>query len=179
MTATSVPPTAFTLYDLSGSLGADNEFRDADANCAYYCQIVKQNPLSTKIIRLADWRRPPDVKKEPWTAWLYFTSNETAEGYVKIGTNAEPSPMRDFLRKKTSASSSRYFTGLDSRTYKWKPASRSFHCYDVDERLLARYEYCVDDAVFAKLEIKLGAERMVTEIIATLLLNRHALRRAP
>jgi len=52
-------------------------------------------------------------------------------------------------------------------------------CYDVDERLLARYEYCVDDAVFAKLEIKSGAERMVTEIIATLLLNRHALRRTP
>lgn len=104
MTASSVP-TALTLYDLSGSLGADNEFRDANASCAYYCQIVKQNPLSTKIIRLSDWRRPADLKREPWTAWLYFTSNESAEGYVKIGTNAEPSSMRDFLRKKNPKSS--------------------------------------------------------------------------
>lgn len=95
-------PTVLTLYDLSGSLGSDNEFRDADARSAYYCQIVKENPLSTKIVRLPDWsRRPVNVQREPWTAWLYFTSNETAEGYVKFGTNAEPTPMQEYLLRKS------------------------------------------------------------------------------
>jgi hypothetical protein len=36
----------------------------------------------------------------------------------------------------------------------------------------------VEDDVFAKLDVKTGAESMLTEIVTTLLLNRHAIRRA-
>ncbi|KAF8324576.1 uncharacterized protein EI90DRAFT_3075114 [Cantharellus anzutake] len=148
---------AFTLYDLSGSLTSDNEFRDSEARSAYYCQVLRQNPLSTKIIRMADW--PLQSLKDPASAWLYFTSTDKMEGYIKFG--------------------SRWFTGLDGGKYKWKPASRSLHCYDENERLLAVYEYGVDDVYFAKLDIKQGAEDMVIEIITTLLLNRHNIHRSP
>jgi hypothetical protein len=93
-------PTAFTLYDLSGSLTADNEFRDAEAHCAYYCQIVNHNPLSTKITRLTDWPRQPLAPFiEPWTSWLFFTSNDAMEGYIKFGSR-EPSPMGGYLSKR-------------------------------------------------------------------------------
>ena len=51
-------------------------------------------------------------------------------------------------------------------------------CYDAKDRLLAVYEYGVDDVFFAKLDIKQGAENMVTEIVTTLLLNRHNIHRS-
>lgn len=106
MPSPDIPATAFTLYDLSGSLTTDNEFRDIDASCAYYCQIVKSNPISTKITRLPDWARTsPEPRREPWTAWLYFTSNEIIEGFVKIGTNAEPAPMENYVRRRSPRSS--------------------------------------------------------------------------
>lgn len=105
----SSSPTILTLYDASGSLVADNEFRDEDGNSAYYYQIHKRNPLSTKITRLPDWvatgaipGQAGNSNPEPWTAWLYFTSNERVEGYLKIGKD-EPTPMYDHLRQKRSS----------------------------------------------------------------------------
>ena len=95
-----ITPTAFTLYDLSGNLASDNEFRDAEARSAYYCQIVNHNPLSTKITRLTDWPRQPLAPiPEPWTSWLFFTSNEAMEGYIKFGSG-EPLPMGGHLSKR-------------------------------------------------------------------------------
>ena len=92
--------TAFTLYDLSGDLNADNEFRDSEAHPAYYCQSVRRDPISTKIIRMpvADWpTQPVATSREPWSAWLYFTSSSAMEGYIKIGSN-EPTSMANHLR---------------------------------------------------------------------------------
>lgn len=110
----SSSPTVLTLYDLSGSLVTDNEFRDDEGNLAYYYQIHKRNPLSTKITRLPDWGGPclpvnglpaqARSDREPWTAWLYFTSNERVEGYLKFGKD-DPTPMHDHLRQKTRSSS--------------------------------------------------------------------------
>jgi len=116
-------------------------------------------------------------QKEPASAWLYFTSEDKMEGYIKFGSR-EPTSLAEHVAQAHPSSSSRWFTGLDGQRYKWKPASRSLHCYDAKDRLLAVYEYGVDDVFFAKLDIKQGAENMVTEIVTTLLLNRHNIHRS-
>jgi hypothetical protein len=53
-----------------------------------------------------------------------------------------------------------------------------WQCYDVNDKLVAIYEYSIEETEFARLEIKEGGEHMITELVATLLLNRHALRRS-
>ncbi|KAF8318109.1 hypothetical protein DL93DRAFT_425375 [Clavulina sp. PMI_390] len=174
---TAIPATPIVLFDLSGSLSTDNEFRGLDGTCACYYQIVKENPLSTKITLMPDWVATKRHISEPWVAWLYFTSNTTTSGYIQIGTG-EPTPMTQYLRTQSPQSSSTYFTGSDRRLYNWRPASRAFHCYNEVGTLVASYQYCSEEAVFARLDIKVEALHMVTEIIATLLLNRHAIQRA-
>lgn len=61
---------------------------------------------------MSDWpRNPVDLKREPWSAWLYFTHNEKMEGYVKIGSansankSVEPGAMREYLEERQGASS--------------------------------------------------------------------------
>ncbi len=93
---------AFTLYDLSGSLTSDNEFRDSEARSAYYCQVLRQNPLSTKIIRMADW--PLQPQRDPASAWLYFTSDSKMEGYIKFGSR-EPTSLAEHLAQTHPSSS--------------------------------------------------------------------------
>ena len=93
---------AFTLYDLSGSLTSDNEFRDSEARSAYYCQVLRQSPLSTKIIRMADW--PLHPQKEPASAWLYFTSEDKMEGYIKFGSR-EPTSLAEHVAQAHPSSS--------------------------------------------------------------------------
>src|ERR1700694_309333 len=98
------PHTVLTLFDVNGSLTRDNEFRDVENETAYYCQVVKQSPLSTKIVRLPDWSRQPTRPHwETWTSWLYFTSNAEMMGYVKFGSG-EPCDMQDYLCKKSVSS---------------------------------------------------------------------------
>ncbi|KDQ15465.1 hypothetical protein BOTBODRAFT_173944 [Botryobasidium botryosum FD-172 SS1] len=166
---------AFTLYDLSGNLSADNEFRDSQVRTAYFIQAVRQEPVATKITRMTDWIAAPD--HEPWCTWLYFSSGTAMQGWIKFGSQS-PTPMGDHLRPLAPTSSTRCYTGLDGREYMWRHASRRLECYDNQERLLAVYEYLLDDVYFAKLDIKWGAEPLVTEIVTTLLLNRHAIRRS-
>lgn len=98
-----MPNTVLTLYDHSGSLTDDNEFRDVDTRLAYYCQAVRRSPLSCKITRMPDWPYKAHPDREPWTSWIYFTSSETMEGYVKFG-GGEPSPMTNHLQRSNETS---------------------------------------------------------------------------
>ncbi|KAG9000613.1 hypothetical protein FRB94_009570 [Tulasnella sp. JGI-2019a] len=173
---------SFTLYDLSGNL-TDGEFRDASNQVAYQIRPRPMPKLTfnfplllgpTEIIRQLDWDIAA-LEHEPWKITLKFGSNDTL-GTVQVGERSAI-PMADMLRRKEGAEpNGRYFTAIDGQEYFWKPASRRLQCFDRHGGLLAVYEYLMEDISYAKLDVKPLGWSMTTELIATLILNRHAIR---
>ncbi|KAG8929997.1 hypothetical protein FRC03_005991 [Tulasnella sp. 419] len=168
-------PWSFTLYDLSGDL-KENEFRDENNKIAYLIRPFEDAPDAIEITRQQDWGIA--LEHEPWRCALAFGRNNSL-GRVWRGTRQSihhPIPMAEMLRRAPADPSSRMFRGMDGQDYFWKQASRRLECRDQNDGLLAVYEYLLDDVSFAKLQVKPLGWSMTTEIILTLILNRHALR---
>ncbi|KAG8687207.1 hypothetical protein FRC08_012107 [Ceratobasidium sp. 394] len=166
----STAPTFTVLFDATGDL-FDNEFTDADGRVMYKLVTLQNQPRVTQLTRSQE--RLALHPTEPWRATMHFGSAGEL-GHLYLGER-EVAPMASYLRRKAT-SGGRYFVAVDGNEYQWRPGSRRLECYDKNDRLIALYEWLLDGPSHARLEIKIGGWHLLSEIIATLLLNRYAIR---
>ncbi|QRV73313.1 hypothetical protein RhiJN_01327 [Ceratobasidium sp. AG-Ba] len=168
----STAPTFTVLFDKTGDL-FNNDFIDADGRVMYKLETLQAQPRVTQLTRTPE--RLALHPTEPWRAIMYFGSQGEL-GHLLLGER-EVAPMASYLRRKPmSGGKSRYFVAVNGDEYQWRPGSRRLECYDKNDRLIALYEWLIDGPSHARLEIKIGGWHLLSEIIATLLLNRYAIR---
>ncbi|CAE6529855.1 unnamed protein product [Rhizoctonia solani] len=168
----STAPTFTVLFDSTGDL-FDNEFIDAEGRVMYKLTTLQTQPRVTQLDRTNE--RLARHPTEPWRAAMHFGSGGEL-GHIHLGERPMVL-MAGYLRKKNGPSGkSRFFIAVDGNEYQWKPGSRRLECYDKNDRLVALYEWLLDGPTYARLEIKIGGWHILSELIATLLLNRYAIR---
>ncbi|KAJ7133813.1 hypothetical protein C8R46DRAFT_923535 [Mycena filopes] len=93
-------------------------------------------------------------------------------GFVVYGNNRHSIPMGHLRRRSREGSQSRYFTAQSGREYKWRISPQRMELAD-GRATLAIWELSAPgDAFDARLTIKHAGMAIVTEIMATLSVNR-------
>ncbi|CAE6458473.1 unnamed protein product [Rhizoctonia solani] len=168
----STAPTFTVLFDSTGDL-FDNEFIDVEGRVIYKLTTLQTQPRVTQLERTNE--RLALHPTEPWRATMHFGSGGEL-GHLQLGERSV-APMVGYLRKKNGPPGRfRSFVAVDGNEYQWRPGSRRLECYDKNDRLIALYEWLLDGPSHARLEIKIGGWHILSELIATLLLNRYAIR---
>ncbi|CAE6442180.1 unnamed protein product [Rhizoctonia solani] len=166
----STAPTFIVLFDSTGDL-FDNEFIDAEGRVIYKLMTVQTQPRMTQLDRTNE--RLALHPTEPWRATMHFGSGGEL-GHLHLGERPV-APMAVYLKRRNGLPG-RSFVAVDGNEYQWRPGSRRLECYDKNDRLIALYEWLLDGPSHARLEIKIGGWHILSELIATLLLNRYAIR---
>ncbi|KAK2465892.1 hypothetical protein APHAL10511_001533 [Amanita phalloides] len=171
-----MPQTQTQILLQYGSNPFKWKMKDLDGRLACTVEDVGRNP--NVIIRL--------TREMPWTQQhacimgpdnsFYYLGPENRPGYIIYGSSPTHIPMVNLMKKKSIHSTSRYFTTLGGKEYKWKKTTtnnnKKMECIEGRTTLLAVWELSSSDKEHsAILTIKPAGMSIVTEILTTLSLN--------
>ncbi|PFH48995.1 hypothetical protein AMATHDRAFT_81533 [Amanita thiersii Skay4041] len=146
--------------------------KDLDGRLA--CTVVGVGHDPNAIVRLtreAPWAQQHPTIMGPDNSFFYL-GPESRPGYIIYGNGRTNIPMTCCIRKKKEGSTSRYFTTLSGKEYKWRKSPTRMECIDARHSTIAIWELShPDDDHSATLTIKANGMHIVTEILTTLTLN--------
>ncbi|KAJ7624541.1 hypothetical protein FB45DRAFT_796516 [Roridomyces roridus] len=169
-----------------GSDAFNARYQDLDGRAAFTISPVSHNPnLLVKLAREAAWSQQHPGTMGPDVAWFYFGPSVASytsvygagtpmpsPGYIVYGNNRNSVPMPALRRQRNEQSISRYFTAQSGRDYKWKITPQRMELFE-GRNILAVWELSTTTDDFdARLTIRQAGLSIVTEIMATLTLNR-------
>ncbi|KAJ7479271.1 hypothetical protein FB451DRAFT_1241078 [Mycena latifolia] len=160
-------------------------FHDLEGRAAF---TASHNPnLIVKLAREAAWSQYHPGTMGPDAAYFYFGPSvlspasvygpgtpTPSPGYIMYGNNRHSIPMGYMRRQNREGSLSRYFTAQSGREYKWRITPQRMELAE-GRTLIAVWELAgPGDAHDARLTLRAGALALVTEVMATLTVNRMA-----
>ncbi|KAJ7168043.1 hypothetical protein C8R46DRAFT_1094764 [Mycena filopes] len=176
-------------------------FQDLEGRDAFVVAPASHNPnLIVKLSRDPAWSQHHPGTMGPDAAYFYFGPSRPSysssyaspsssqsysnygggggavptptPGFVVYGNNRHSIPMGALRRRSREGSQSRYFTAQSGREYKWRISPQRMELAD-GRTTLAIWELSAPgDAFDARVEIKHAGLAIVTEIMATLSVNR-------
>ncbi|KAJ7075080.1 hypothetical protein B0H15DRAFT_792314 [Mycena belliarum] len=168
-----------------GADAFDARFTDLEGRAAFTASHTPN--LVLKLAREAAWAQHHPGVMGPDAAYFYFGPSAPSytsvyapgtpapsPGYVVYGNNRHSIPMAALRRRTREGSASRYFTAQSGREYKWRVGTQRMELAD-GRTLLATWEPAAPALVGepdARVTLRGPALAVVTEVLATLVLNR-------
>ncbi|KAF7290424.1 hypothetical protein HMN09_01300500 [Mycena chlorophos] len=180
--------TSYVLLQY-GADAFNARFFDLEARSAFTVSPVSHNPnLVVKLSREVAWTQHHPGTMGPDAAYFYFGPSvpgsgtsvygvgvpTPSPGYLTYGNNRHSFAMPNMRRQKTEGSTSRYFVAQNGREYKWRTSQQRNSMELTDGRTtFATWDLSTPTDEFdARVTIRQAGLPFVTEIMATLVLNR-------
>ncbi|CAK5266461.1 unnamed protein product [Mycena citricolor] len=161
-------------------------FVDLEGRPAFSVGPVPHSPnLVVKLGREAEWTQHHPGTMGPDAAYFYFGPYVAVQssvygagtptpspGYLVYGNNRNSIPMTYLRRQKTEGSPSRYFISQSGKEYKWRVSQTRMELTDGRTVFAVWETAAATDDFDGRLTLKHAGLAFVTEIMATLTINR-------